>query len=72
MKKTITILGSCRQESLCSCNEYNITSIKEDLRMDSICQRIIGLPNIGIRTFPGNRLEDILACRTARLPNPMN
>jgi hypothetical protein len=48
------------------------SSIKEDLRMDSICQRIIGLPNIGIRTFPGNRLEDILACRTARLPNPMN
>ena len=45
MKKTITILGSCRQESLCSCNEYNITSIKEDLSYPHYTKEILQVLN---------------------------
>ena len=44
-KKTITILGSCRQESLCSCNKYNITSIKEDLSYPHYTKEILQVLN---------------------------
>jgi len=39
MTKTITILGSCRQESLCK--KYNITSIKEDLSYPHYTKEIL-------------------------------